>query len=85
MPVFLNPISAITDAKPGNAEAPFLLVVRDVSALYSLAMRNTTSLLRPIVSHIPQMPFEGEGRAISPTGNFRPSRRLVAEGATGAL
>jgi len=73
MPVFLNPISAMTDAEPGNAEAPFLLVVRDVSALYSLAMPNTTSLFRPIVAHIPQLSFEGEGRAISPTGNFHPS------------
>jgi hypothetical protein len=33
-----------TDAKPGDAEAPFLLLGLGVSELYSLAALNTTKL-----------------------------------------
>jgi len=35
-----------TDAKPGDAEAPFLTLCAGVIALYSLGVGNTTKLTR---------------------------------------
>jgi hypothetical protein len=70
---------------PGNAEAPFLLRGKDVSALYSPAMRNTTSLFTLLWPISRNCHLKAKDGAISPTGNFRPSRRLVAERRIGAL